>query len=560
MKRILWALIFSIVAMAPTLPHFSARKFGPNISGVGSDSYGTMQAIWLHSQPVDNVIRTTSRDLISGYPEGIPIAPITSMNNAMAFAFGKLGLSPAAAYNLTLFICFLLAFLITELLASTLGIAKPWTWLAAWTVAMSPYQVLQSVDHLDLAATWVLLLFIYYAYRLVILNQAQAAAGVLFAAGLSVWAHPYYFVMCLLLGAILAPLSLWKFWHGQIKVKSRDWVQIGSATLAAGFFVLFWRYIFTSFSSEAGIQLGARSIQDLYTYSTKFWDFILPPHYSWLFSSLTNPIKYPQTAAAGTNLVENTLYPGLLTALFALSFAIWFFVDKKRFKKEKVKIFFLFALIVVPVLFSISPTLDILGISVPTPTLLIHQVINEFRTMSRFGLVTDIGLTLLMAYGLNSFFTFKKFKSLSQNIVAVALALFAILDFGYFHSDFYSDTADVPAVYQAFQNQSSDQSVLLEVPYIWGYVSWFWETYHHRRNYGVFIAETKNYQELMSAKRNSIDQWVFFARSHGITHLILHSQDPLQIPSAQEFKNDLKDTQIFFMFANYSYLIDVDRF
>ena len=52
------AWLFATLAMWPTLPHFATYKFGPNISGVGSDSYGFLYSMWIGVQPADGMIRS----------------------------------------------------------------------------------------------------------------------------------------------------------------------------------------------------------------------------------------------------------------------------------------------------------------------------------------------------------------------------------------------------------------------------------------------------------------------------------------------------------------------
>jgi len=559
---LVWSLAFALLAMAPTLGDFSHHKYGPNLNQTGSDSYGLLAHLWVYAQPADGVIRTETQDLISGYPEGRPVPKFNSITGWLAAIVSKLSGSPVLGYNLVIFLDFFLAFLLSYLLFNFV-LSHEIALLLAFTLALSPYQVLQSVDHLDLTATWVILFFLIAAYQVVVANKPVWIAGTLIAVGISSFCHPYFTIMLAILTCFVGVFYLFSWWRGKTKISKHVLLGSGAAGGVAAGMVLWSKHLLTEGYAYKGMSSLNRSISDLYVYSTKVWDFVLPPIYSSLFSDVTNPFKTEQTAQSGSNYVENTLYPGaivLVLLAILLVFAVFNFADfRSRVRSQGRLAIFIASLIAVPILFSMSPSFDVLGVAVPTPSMAVFQVIDSFRTLSRFGYIADIGLIFLAGIMLNALFKYMSLRPQTTRLILAIAVVVSLLDFGILGRSFYSDTSAVPAVYKKFSEVSNEQSVVLELPFMWGYISYFWESYHHRRNFGLFDAGTKNFIELTSQRRSSLNDWIDFAKEHHITHIILHNPQRIQIPGAIEFVNDWHETDISFAFAKYSYLIDLQK-
>jgi hypothetical protein len=557
-KTLIAAFLFSLFAMAPVLSHFSTRKFGPNVSGVGSDSYSYIYRLWLNAQPVDGRIRTADRDLLSGFPEGRPIIPQLQIGSMISWELSKIGWPAEACYNLIIWLNFMIAFALLFRIGQELRLSDDVALLAAFMAASCPYQSLQSVDHIDLATTGAVLLNIYFLTRLFLRRDGRAVPWLILLTGLAVFAHPYYLICLALLNALPLLWAAGQVAHGRLVITKRGWWATTAAALIAAGSVAFWKSFFTT--TQGHLEGLQRDISELYIYSTKLWDFLLPPHYSALFSHLTNATKMRVTAESGSNFVENTLYPGAVTLLAVAAVALIALFRPRRagewLRGNRGLALLLAALTALPILFSVSPTLDIFRFEVTTPTWFIYQVLPQFRTMSRFGYVTDVSLILIFALALESALRRWRPRRTVRTAALTAITVFCVFDFGYVHQNFYTDSRLVPAVYPYLKEHTPPEATIFEVPMIWGYVTTYWQRVHQRRNFGLFEPGHPKFVDMIMTTKMDFAGLVNFCRANGIDYLLLHTNDPVDLPGLK-FENQPDERWAFFLFAHYSYLVKI---
>jgi hypothetical protein len=384
-------------------------------------------------------------------------------------------------------------------------------------------------------------------------RDVRAITGLVFLTGFSVFAHPYYLIELGLLNAFPFAHFAFSAVKGRVSVRRADWIQFAVAGAGAAAVVWIWKGLFES-NGVGG--LLERDLSNLYTYSTKIWDFILPPHYSLLFSGLTGAFKWTETLKSGSNLAENTLYPGVVVWLALAAFLL---MPKRILEAGRGApgiSLLLGVLLVVPVLFSVSPTFNVAGVEISTPTLFVHKLVPQFRTLSRLAYFTAIGMVLVFAlvleYALKHWFT----RAASRAAAVAVLIVLSTGDIGYFHTPFYSDASIVPRVYDYLKYSTPEDAVIFEVPVLWGYLPEYWQTYDRRFHYGLFDPSDPEFPVALRAQQLNIRDLLNFCREKKIDYLVIHSADKLQLPGPI-FENDTDGRWMFFLYAKYSYVLKV---
>jgi hypothetical protein len=91
---------------------------------------------------------------------------------------------------------------------------------------------------------------------------------------------------------------------------------------------------------------------------------------------------------------------------------------------------------------------------------------------------------------------------------------------------------------------------------MWGYLTSYWQSHHHRRNLATFDPGDPSFLSFAATANMDFPALINFARANKVDYLILHSPKDLPLPFPK-FENRPDDTWLFFLFAQYSYLIPV---
>lgn len=531
---VLMYLALSFAALFPAILNFSHYKYGPNINGTGSDSYSLLKDLWWRSEGKSSAYNVGGKFVLEGFPYSIAPMEENQLPFLLALAFTKIS-NPVAGYNVSVLIGFLFTFLATHLLALRLLDDLHLAVLASVLFTVTSFHIYQAADHLDLSYVGIVPLFAWLTFVLFEKKWDVFWPMMVALAALSSFIHPYYTViLCLFLGLFV----LFNFNLQWLKEKNF----YSSAVAAMGLSFLLVKLWQKSYG-EAGENVFSlkRDISDLQTYSLGWLDYLCPPAYSFFFPQAAE-WKLKMTEASGSNLAENSLYLGILPLLLVPYGLLKMRAELKPFffsLKGKL----LAALALAGLLFSQK-----------APAWLIFQVLPQFRTISRVGLLVMLATALFTAFVIKEKTRFAQWGAKLKTVVLLGLVLVIFLDQGHWHTPFYSDTTAVPAVYKVVEKVVPPEATILELPYVWGFIPTYWMTRLKRRNFYVFDQNSLNTQLVLKADLRSAQGLKQFSKDHKIDYVIIHSNK--KIPGLSgEINNEVNEQTIFFKDAFYSYVL-----
>ncbi len=144
----------------------------------------------------------------------------------------------------------------------------------------------------------------------------------------------------------------------------------------------------------------ARPLSQVYAFSAHLWDYVLPGPYSLIFGHLTAPFL---TARFGiSDAWDSAIYPGYLVVLLAIGG----FVSVVRGLRSGrvaigelrvVAVLACGALAVVAFVSSGPPSVALGGLHIPLPSGLIYAITPSWQTFSRFVMLLEPALIIMMA-------------------------------------------------------------------------------------------------------------------------------------------------------------------
>lgn len=544
--------LFTILVAFPILSNPFSYKYGPNLHGGGSDSYSLLREFAMRADPDLKPFVIDGKNMLEAFPHGMKLAPLFDFPTLFALSLAKITHSAVFGYNCSVILSFVLMFLFSYLFLKRRIHNESIRFLFAFLLSYTPYQILQSVDHLTLSYLFLFPALFYFWENL--LEKKVFISNVLIIIviqGLSVFFHPYYFVMILLMNLLFVLFygrTLFSLGRSHFTIKNLMLFMAVSTVMILA--VFWWK---RSFEQASGVQFSSikRGVSDYFNFGTRLSDFYLPPTYSFLFEGLKE-LKLSDTSAHFSNIAENTLYVGLLNLLLAFSYLAA--VLTKKIKTDHFK--FLAIIAFFPLLLSLPPEIKIFSFSLPTPSALYPLFLPTFRTLSRFGVITTLGLITMSACAFQMIYVKVKSSQVKKALIGF-LFVFTLLETGNVHKLFFSDTSSVPVVYEQLKNLPIQPGKsVLEIPNVWGYVSTFWATYHHKPMFNTFESTSPNFQALGALRIKSVDDLLNFARQNNIEYIIYHS-DKKESWISNPIVNDYNETMIFYETARYSYLLKV---
>lgn len=281
--------------------------------------------------------------------------------------------------------------------------------MSGFAVAFTPYHVFNAQGHLSymFSAFFMLFIWAFFAFwrsptKLSTLLLAMSAASCFYVDG-------YFILLILILGFSLVGSTL-LFSLFVIK-KPRPYIldrvrRLALAAVAVLILILPIALVQLKYSGRITSTLSTSRgeiANETHTYSARIYEYFLPADNNPLL-----PKSYGTFRLRGihnSNTTESTLYPGL--TIIALATAAIVIAWRRRSKQLSLNgidlstiVSALAATAIIAALFSLQPTVRVLGHTLPLPSYIILRLTALWRVYARLFLVVDSALVILAAIGL----------------------------------------------------------------------------------------------------------------------------------------------------------------
>ncbi len=414
--------------------------FTHSVYSVPGDPFGTM-ALYreLANQHLNPFLPGTLHQFAA--PQGLPIpwprnlasAPGVLSLYLLAFLFGgapALSVYTLAGYVLTGTVTFLFARRLT---------GNAWAALiAGWAYAFYPFAALNGLGHNDNVQGWVLMLAVWRMVELMWHPSRRNGLLAGLAVAFGMWWSPYFILFVGVAYVTIATTTLLLSWHS--KHLRQTFIPQLIAALIVVIFLAFLGILSTL--AAAGLGVRVHGLGDLYAYSARPLEYLLPDIKNPIFGGLTR--HYIETHQHGSGNIEDTLYVGLTIILLALV-AVAACVRHRLTHKLASAVLVLSLLSIVAVITSMPPENHIFGVTVPFPSHFISLVTTTWRVYSRFVMIVMLALSLLAAVGLD---VLTRKRSPRTRITIMLLATILVpLDLWY-HTDKAVIKLSTPGIYK----------------------------------------------------------------------------------------------------------------
>jgi hypothetical protein len=390
-----------------------------SIYGAPGDPYGTLALLRvLVGHHYDPFLPGTIRQF--GAPAGIPIAwprnlasaPEISTLYLLTVLFGAI-----PAYDIYTLAGFTLTGVVTFMFARRLT-GNTWAALiAGWAFAFYPFADINGRGHTDNIQGWLLVLAVWRLVELMWHPTRRNGLLAGLAVTLCMWWSPYFILfggVIYVVGTAVALLFAWRGGGLRPVVVPQLIAALVVCVFLAGLGVL------STAGEVEGIGARTHSINELYFYSARPLEYVLPDVKNPLFGNDTRPYleKYP----AGGAGIETTLYVGDAVILLALV-ALVALVRRRLAPRLGKAVLALSLIAAAGVITSMSPEVHIFGVLVPFPSHFIAEVTSTWRVYTRFVIVVMCALAVLAAVGLD---VLTRGRSTRVRVGAMALATIVI--------------------------------------------------------------------------------------------------------------------------------------
>ena len=455
-------IIFACLAILLTYPlvtNLSHYYFNPTTP---HDGVGTIAAAW-YSNYARQHGGFGARTTFWGFPFGSDLhnlsLPLSAgVLNALTRAFGA-----QTGFNFLIILSFPLAGLLMFWLVNYITGSMAASFLSGFIYAFSPWHTARTFNQLSLSMIYVLPLFllavIYFWRRRTVLS----ALGVAGALVVAICTDYHFGLFC---GLILVAWGLAALVNGRVETGRslhRERTGVDRQTLRVlllGVLAIVLALAITApvlqnlFYKDPSVisTSGERSIDTTVSYSSRFWNYVVPPAHALVWRSWTTDYVFKHENNAGSH--EMTAYPGIVT--YALAFIALFFTFKRRRRPSAesgedeeadpgpdsgadapendarasrmrvVRTAVYFGLIagVMAFILSLPPIWTVGGVRIPTPSIIMRAFAPFFRFYARWALVVTFALSLLAGIGfflLRDRWQWSKGKTVAICLVLVAL-------------------------------------------------------------------------------------------------------------------------------------------
>jgi len=365
-----------------------------SVIGAPSERIFGLEIVGRHHDPF-----TVMQQFAGSASAGVYLQPVTDfMGAAIARWTG-----PVAAYNWLVLVTFPLSAAAAYLLARHLALPPPGAWIAAMLFAFSPFHLAHAAYHPHVAQTQWLPLYLLALWRC--LDDATwPALAFLAGATAAVSLSNFYGG---LIAAVITPFAIGTYWLARARFGPRPARHLAvtvaalAALVAAALAFVVW-HAPALISDRAAF---AFTHGDLFTYSAKWWGYLVPPVAHPLLGGVARRIW--SGARVSDGLLEQQVSLGWgVVALALVAIEGWISAIRHRepgnaraYVLPYAVVPVLAALAVIGLVCSLSPERAIFGVRVMRPSALLYPILPMFRSYARFGVVVQLMTALLAGIG-----------------------------------------------------------------------------------------------------------------------------------------------------------------
>ncbi len=518
---------FTVLTVAATYP--LARNLSGSIPGFSStdEPYGVIWHWWWMQHARANGLDPLDCQLIAA-PAGIQfprsIYPLwTSLTNAMVAATG-----PVAAYSLQIMAGFILAALAMYALARSLLRDRLPAVLAALIYAYCPYHFARAWQHIGLAHTEFMPLYLLALIRLT--RRARLRDTLLAAAALcAVAAFDFYYLYFMFLSTAVYAVYLFAARvknAGTILFKSLIPIVLIAGLYAGAVMLPSMKKIASGYADSPESAWGIKKpYEDLFSQSARPLSYILPPAAHPLFSGLSEP--FLGTNLYGESMTEHVLFLGWIPLI--LAFYAWrkrgeaVLGDAPAEARRHTGLFFFALLALSAWLISQPPFWKIGPLSIPMPSGLLYRFFPMFRAYCRIGIVVMLSTSLWAAAGVQLLLRRKKDRWMKSAIAVFFMALI-LFEFWTYPPFKVIETAPPAAVYAWLRDQPGDLTIA-EYPLDTRSPNEkykFFQTVHRKKIINGRLPGTAAYQEAQGLSALSKEETPLALARLGVRYILVH--------------------------------------
>lgn len=457
-------------------------------AGFCADGTGTVRDYWAAEAQGTNAFRLR-RDELNGAPEGIPRAPAIAVANAFQPGI-VLALRSVTdwvtAWNIFLLLGFAATAATMFIFLERVGANLPAAIFGAYAFAFSPFALEKALSgQIAFVHAWVFPLIALAFLRM--RDRPMLAHAILagLAVALAFYVQSYFGFIALLQLAILAAVYLSEAEDGpRQRVRRLKLIAVAFGTTVSA---LLPPLLFSLLDSENVDRLIVNTSEDFERLGASVPAYLLPWQRSPLFGDLTLSVWDPNTSG------EPALFYGYVTlALAALAVIVaWRRPERRRFAARAAA-----ALVVAGFLFSLPRTVELAGVSLPTPSFIFSTLFSFIRNYARFGVLVGFGLITLAALALTDLARFRwaKLATLAaMGLLLVEITPVRALD--------HFDATSPPAYASWLRGQpvgivASYPTVTAEAPVIrLGEMEFYNQTFHGKPLYALWAGNVGRTRE-----------------------------------------------------------------
>jgi hypothetical protein len=374
------------------------------------------------------------------------------------------------AFNLLIFLSFVLSGWLTFLLVYRITNSNPAAIFSSFIFAFSPYHFARSWQHLGLAQIQWMPLYLFSLLQLKDKPDLKNTLFVAIALFLVCSFNFYYgYFMFVATGVFLVFILLNK--RGSLKAAFNLCLRFCLAALVAVILISpsLWEFYRAKSQLSPDIPLEhtvvARPFHDLFAQSAKPLSYFLPLPNHPLMGKLTE--QFVGSSLYGDSLTEHALYLGWTPLVLV-------FIALRRWKRNRKLLFtscelrvasyedfyigFFIFLAIAAWFFSQPPWWKFWSVKIYLPSFFMYKLLPMFRAYCRFGIVEMLAVAVLAGFGLK--FILGRFKSQTTKIALTTLLCSLVL-FEFWNWPPYKviDVSKVPAVYYWLKEQPKDIAI-----------------------------------------------------------------------------------------------------